>query len=241
LWRDAYDATVELDAQTNELLVSMIVRERPPPEWGPLLGDFVHNLRSALDHLAIALVLSNKPTAKINQTAFPMFAKDPLRSNAPASDKAAWKKRISGMTAQQVAAINAVQPFNNPLQAGRTDTLTVLNSLSNTDKHKRLIPIGGFAGETVTLIPRKLDGWQLHATTGTVPVGPIQHGAVIARFPLTPIETNPDVDVKVVAQVGIGITLDEGVPPGTAIDQVLRASYTRVLDIVNDFEAKFFA
>jgi hypothetical protein len=239
-WLDTYDASVKLDAQANELVVSMIVREQPPPEWGPLLGDFVHNLRSALDHLAIALVLSNKPTAKVKSIAFPMFAQDPFRPNAPAADKAAWKKRVKGMSTQQVAAIKAVQPFNNPLPANLADTLTVLNTLSNTDKHRRLIPVGGVAGETVTLVPRKMDGWQLHTTTETIPVGLIQDGAVVARFRITPLEPNPDVDVDIGAQVGIGITLEEGVPPGTDIDQVLRFLYTRVLDIVNDFEARFF-
>jgi hypothetical protein len=240
LWRDSYDAAVKLDAQTNELIVSMIVREHPPREWGPRLGDFVHNLRSALDHLAIALVLRNKPTANIKQTAFPMFSKDPFRPNAPPKDQDMWKARVQGMSTQQVAAIKALQPFNNPQPAGRIDTLTALNNLSNTDKHRGLIPIRGLAGETVQLIPRQTQGWQLHATTAAVPVGRLEDGAVIARFKLTPLEANPSVDVDIGAQVSIGITLDEGVPPGTVIDQVLRLLYTRVLDIVNDFEKRFF-
>jgi hypothetical protein len=239
-WRDAYDARVELDAQANELVVIAIVRENPPREWAPLFGDLIHNLRSALDHLAIALVLSTMPTANTRTNAFPIFDEDPYRPKAPKSDKDTWKKLVKGMSAEQVAAVREVQPFNTPIPASMVNTLTVIGTLSNTDKHRTLIPIGGAAGGAVELDPRKLDGWKLNARIAAPPMGKIEHGTVIARFGLTPLVPNPDMDVDVGVRFGVSVTLDEGVPPGTSIDTVLRASYTRVLDIVNDFEARFF-
>jgi hypothetical protein len=170
-----------------------------------------------------------------------MFLEDPSRSDAPAADKDVWKRQLKGMTADQKAAIEALQPFNNPRTAGGlVDTLTLLRRLSNTDKHKGLIPLGGVAGGTVRVIPRQIDGWQLDASTADIAPVRFENGTVIARFGLTPLEPNPDMDMDVGAQVGIGITLEEGVPLGTDIDQVLRFLYTRVLDIVNDFETRFF-
>lgn len=241
LWRDAYGARVELDAQTNELVVITIVREQPPPTWGPLFGDLIHNLRSTLDHLAIALVLANKPTANTRSNAFPIFDKDPSRPKASKRDKATWTRMVKNMSTEQVAAIRAVQPFNTPISEGLTNTLIVVSTLSNTDKHRGLIPIGGIVGGQIELLPRKLNGWQLDTNIADTPAREIEDGAVIARFRLTPLVADPDVNVDVGVSFGLNVTLDEGVPPGTSIDNVLRASYTRVMDIVNDFETKFFA
>jgi hypothetical protein len=241
-WRDAYDARVELDVETNELVVLAIVREQPPPSWGPLFGDLVHNLRSALDHLAIALVIANKPKASTRTNGFPIFDLDPSKPNASKRDKDAWKALVKNMSAAQIAAIRAVQPFNTPLYGDLVNTLSVLRELSDTDKHRGLVPIGGVVGESVELVPRKLDGWQLDVPLATPPVRKIKDGAVLARFRLTPLVPDPDMDVDVGAIVRVAVTLEEGVPgTGKSIDQVLRFSYTRVLDIVNDFEKRFFS
>ncbi len=241
LWRNAYDSRVELDAQADELVVLAIVREQPPREWGALLGDLIHNLRSALDHLAIALVQRADPSAKTSTTAFPIFETDPGGPNASKRDKDVWKKMVKGMSAEHLAAVRGVQPFNTPIPEGLVNTLTVIRNLSNADKHRVLIPIGGVAGGRVMLEPLKLDGWQLNvALVDDVPVRQLEHDAEIARFGLTRLVPDPDMDVDVRGSFGVSVTLDEHVPPGSGIDVVLRSSYTRVLDIVNDFEARFF-
>lgn len=205
-----------------------------------MIGDLVHNLRSALDHLAIALVLSENPNADIGGTAFPLRKNDPLAANAPAAGKNSWKRMVKGMSPAHVAAIKAVQPFNNPHFSADRNTLAVLNALSNADKHRRLVPIGGSAGGVVELVPRHLNGWQLHTNAAVVAPGPFQDGAEIARFGLTALRTNPDMETDVGAKVGVGVILetDVGVPP-SSID-VTRCLHSRVLDIVNSFEARFF-
>ena len=43
-----------------------------PPELSPLLGDFLHNVRSALDHLAAAAVLASGNDVT-GRTCFPIF------------------------------------------------------------------------------------------------------------------------------------------------------------------------
>ena len=48
------------DPDTGEKALSLkILKEPKNPEWGLILGDMVHNLRSALDHLVWQLVLLN--------------------------------------------------------------------------------------------------------------------------------------------------------------------------------------
>jgi len=50
------------------------IREDPPAEWSAIIGDAVHNARSALDHLAFALVEANGGSADENTT-FPITDK----------------------------------------------------------------------------------------------------------------------------------------------------------------------
>lgn len=104
-WLDANQAGVKIDGKANELVVTASLRERPPREWSLLFGDFIHNLRSALDHLAIALVLHNKPSANTRRTAFPIFSRDPSRPNAAAVDKQGWRNRVKNMSPAAKAAI----------------------------------------------------------------------------------------------------------------------------------------
>lgn len=54
-----YQSEGAFDANTSEWVVRFCVLEAPPLKWGVLIGDVVHNLRSALDHLAWQLVLRN--------------------------------------------------------------------------------------------------------------------------------------------------------------------------------------
>ncbi len=48
------------------------IRKYPPLELAPVIGDAVHNLRSALDHLVVALVEANHGKVT-NATEFPIF------------------------------------------------------------------------------------------------------------------------------------------------------------------------
>jgi hypothetical protein len=42
-----------------------------------IVGDAVHNMRSALDHLACRLVERHSPGADLDRTAFPIWTDDP--------------------------------------------------------------------------------------------------------------------------------------------------------------------
>jgi hypothetical protein len=52
---DSYRFVKEYDTETRRVAIVARISEPIPPAWGPMIGDVVHNLRSALDHLAFAL------------------------------------------------------------------------------------------------------------------------------------------------------------------------------------------
>jgi len=85
--RDPYEVIQDFDSEANQYVVRVKVRERPPIEWSPIIGDIIHNIRSSLDHLAWQLVKRNAEEPIPGKTQFPIFSKDPFDRNAFAKTK----------------------------------------------------------------------------------------------------------------------------------------------------------
>lgn len=125
-----YRSEGSFDAGSSEWVLRFRVLEEPPLRWGILVGDVVHNLRSALDHLAWQLVLANggEPTWR---TQFPIY-----------SDEAAYLRaqggqaQIAGMRDEDIELIEKLQPFRQPEGHEKPHHLAVLRELSNVDKHR---------------------------------------------------------------------------------------------------------
>lgn len=110
-----------------------VYRAKNPPyvtDWSPIIGDCLHNLRSALDHLAYQL--ARNPNT---HTSFP------IHSNPP---RGPWYRghkvrlpNISGGIENDVRRIlDAVQPYNRrDLNRG----LDLLRDLDDIDKHRIIL------------------------------------------------------------------------------------------------------
>jgi hypothetical protein len=72
-----------------------------PDEWAAVLGDCVHNLRSALDLLAVALVEANGGTPG-DHTSFPVESATPVGS-------APWRNAFSGPLPNSRAAVSGLR------------------------------------------------------------------------------------------------------------------------------------
>src|ERR1035441_2164922 len=106
-----------------------------PPEIPAISGDVIHNLRSALDHLAFHLVqigitFGETPPEKWEDIQFPIF---------PSSEsyEAGKGRRIQGARREAIKAIDALKPYK-----GGNEPLWLLRRLDNTDKHSFILPIG---------------------------------------------------------------------------------------------------
>jgi hypothetical protein len=102
----------------------LAVTASPPARLSVLAGEVVHQMRSALDHIAHDLVRSagNEPT---RQTAFPIHAKKPSRVSI-----------AGGVTPEVLALVDAVQPYH--ADEPDTNPLHVLHFLWNEDKHRNI-------------------------------------------------------------------------------------------------------
>ncbi|HEY5957764.1 MAG TPA: hypothetical protein VIV60_14470 [Polyangiaceae bacterium] len=95
-----------------------------------ILGDTIHNLRSALDHLAYQLVWIGTGSPPSNHVYFPI-----------ADDKGRYPsqrdKQIKGARPEAVSAIDQLAPYR-----GGNDVLWRIHKLNNVDKHRVLITAG---------------------------------------------------------------------------------------------------
>lgn len=100
-----------------------------PDQLGLVFGDFLHNLRSALDNLIWQLVIFNghAPSGGTGGNAFPICSSWPRFVDS--------MFRLRGVSLEHVAFIEALQPYS-----GRNESvhkaLRIVHSLSNVDKHQ---------------------------------------------------------------------------------------------------------
>ena len=133
----AFDA-----ASGTYVITGEIVRPMPDPTmWAVLLGDAVHNLRSALDHLIWQLVLVNTGKDGSTDNQFPICDTgegywNPGKNGSPSQRT----RRLKGVSREHMAIIDTFQAYRNyeARNQNRLDPLATLRDLSNHDKHRLL-------------------------------------------------------------------------------------------------------
>jgi hypothetical protein len=100
-------------------------------EWGLLIGDCVHNLRSALDNLCFALAVQ-----RCDPPRDPRGIYFPVSGNADTFARSA-KSTLEQVSPQVADCLRQWQPFNRGAQdAIARDALNLLHHLSSQDKHR---------------------------------------------------------------------------------------------------------
>jgi hypothetical protein len=136
----------EISKSTGETLQVFCMKVDPKtenlvPYFGPMpistfnllavAGDVVHNLRSALDHLAYHLAQVGTPNVEPSKfVAFPI-------SNSAQTHESRKVRKLRGMSEDAKKAIDALKPYK-----GGNDALWLLHELDNTDKHSFLLTAG---------------------------------------------------------------------------------------------------
>lgn len=131
-----YEIRHHRDAKTGENVYTLHISQKIPAHWTTIIGDAVHNLRSALDQLVCDLVVANRkqPTRR---TGFPI-AGTLKRYEADA------KGKIALTSPQAQRFISDLKPYD-----GGNPFLYVLHELDVLDKHKGIIPVGAAHADTI--------------------------------------------------------------------------------------------
>lgn len=143
------------DPETWEWIERFQVREPPPLRFGVILGDCVHNLRSALDHLICQLTLLDGGTMEdCEKTQYPIASKSEEQFEGMAN------YRIPRLSKRHRAMVKQTQPY---LAGDRAfaHPLAVLAELSNADKHRVLNPTYSvMKSEAASILDRIVGSYQ---------------------------------------------------------------------------------
>ncbi len=235
-----YELIRDVDVATGEDVwwVDGVVDD-PPETWSPLIGDILHNLHSALDHLAWQLAIRKNygyELARESRATFPIF-KNKSRF---------WRKRpdgrwtgLSGATsllrfpADSRKLVLAVQPYRDGNRAPH-HPLWALHQLSNEDKHKTLHVVRSATVDSALQVD-ELEDVRIERFT---PIqGRVRGKTEIGRMKLVETGTNPKANLKptfaIAEAFGNGTPVVEGRHVGEVVDEMTKA-------VINDvFRLRF--
>lgn len=209
--------------------------ERPGSDFGIIIGDIIHNLRSALDHLAVALA----PPDRQSQAGFPIVREDIwacdaagryLSKNDDARQR--FEQAVRGMPDEAITIIKQLQPHadwpgdpsafrlwlcypdgEQKVFADRPEIhdLDILSRFDNADKHRGLIdPVAGIK-QAVLTYPDTTGRYVQRA------IGPVNDGAIISRVIIAPKDFGkPHPKVYVEVDEPLHVLVDIGAPEGLA-------------------------
>lgn len=124
-----YRVVPEFDRKTNQQVRRVKVTKEIPIEFGAIIGDITHNLRSALDLMAHQLVLNNGNTPTDN-TAFPIgYNRQQFKTKAI--------PKIQKASDRAIRLICRLKPYH-----GGNERFFALHEISITDKHKIVLTCG---------------------------------------------------------------------------------------------------
>jgi hypothetical protein len=174
---------------------------QPPVMVGPILGDYIQNLRAALDHLAWELVQKGTATNyNPSRVQFPIHSVG--RSANPTRRTFATEVSLNlpGVSRSQRAFVRKYQPYHR----GHWH-LSALATLSNRDKHRLITPVHLFA----TDVRRR----HLRPTKGRIVSWKVllpQGRPVTETTPfLEVIVSDPDAEVEMFANLSTPVTFEE--------------------------------
>jgi hypothetical protein len=207
--RDAHRVSVTINENTGEYIFHVHDLEAPNADWGLVIGDCLHNARTALDYLVVrlfALVTGQEPR-NVEAIQFPIYD-DPgkfksctpvaeMRKHPPFSGYLARIEELQPFNRGN-ASIWGVGPHNWPVIHPLPSALERLSNLDNTDKHRVVhaawLGAASTGSQPVTLPP----GFKI--VGGNTYMGPLKEGAEVGRWQFAtplPSEWEPDeMDMK---------------------------------------------
>jgi hypothetical protein len=259
----SYDIRTEDDWQTAKVFIDG--EPEPPVEvLGAIIGDVVHNLRSALDHLVWQLTIANgytppnpiprrgQPGGEWRDISFPVYTADP-RAQYPSGRRIPWRYRWPKWSRKKVAGslwgvrpdlrtvIQKLQPFNRRKNPSK-EPLAVLDELWNIDKHRHL---------HLALFSAALDDVGTLVTSVSQPELALR---VVKKYTPRPLkgrteigsleyigeyrDPTPNVDVSL--RVTFDVAFEQGPPAyGGGVIETLKRLHDTVAAIMIEFETKF--
>jgi hypothetical protein len=179
-------------------LLRFSITEQPPIRLGLLLGDFIHNLRSALDNLVCQLALLGGAES-CNTTQFPICDTPELFTEARE------RGRLAGVRPEHVASIERFQPYQGQHMTHRA--LVAVRDFDNIDKHQSIHATLAALDPRPEAVRAERDRLDTEFTMEVryIAAGkPLYDGAVVACLRGRAREPQPSVNMKIELPIRIG-------------------------------------
>jgi hypothetical protein len=232
------DHAPALNYDQDRKVIGIVLQEVRPNDinWALIVGDVVHNLRSALDHLVCQLAtLHGRSIADCKKTAFPICIDEATFAKA--------KRRVEPFVDPGAfALIEVLQPYKAADRAGkdaRSNNLWVISQLDIIDKHRMLVIAAKYFRATDVR-------YTLRGITTVLPVDgkwfPLEDGAQIGSLDISNLTIEHTDEMHVQAQTEVQIFFNEtgcGCD-GLTVEGALRSCIRYISDIVELFDRQFF-
>jgi hypothetical protein len=219
----------------------MAISEPPPldPALPLMVGDYVHNIRSSLDHLVAQLsVQAGHAIGLTRHLNFPVYKSETLYL------KDYRHKLIKLVCPEALTAIERSQPYQAKHQGidPATDPLWILAELDNIDKHRVLVVVAKkFRKKGARFFPHR-GARPIDIPIRDDPWWPMEDGTTVTHVDLSfsgphrPSEVGVEVDMTASVQfANTGLCCD-----GMTLDYVLPKLFNRVATLVKEFNRVFF-
>jgi hypothetical protein len=243
LQSDAYTITEDVEAETGDHVLVAKVVEPFGQDWPLVIGDAVHNLRSALDHIAYQLALGGYqtqhhggpiPLGHQRRIMFPVVA----TSNNPSLSVGDFYAQVAKGQLRYVphdaaAAIKALQPYQRSPGSPANDLLWVVNELDIIDKHRKLHAMA----VANPLQAMQISG-NIYIEHMTLNGGPVEGERELMRWNIASLGPHP---AQMQRQFSRHVALTEGPELAQTSDLItlLRACYADIVENVVPALARF--
>ena len=164
-----YRLVVEENTDTGGYNLTMRVKEKIPCSWPSIIGDVIHNLRSALDLMIFEIVSPH--TNNTDKIQFPFC------SGVNGLEDTITNRQINFAGDKVVNIVRSLKPY-----PGGNDLLYAIHDLDIMDKHKGIIVASTIMGiPNFTLID---DNGAVKAGFYNCRVGPVEDGRVAMSLPV---------------------------------------------------------
>ena len=236
-----YTFFVEPSPSPPDFVLRVRINHNLPNGCGLVAGDFVHNVRSALDHLIYEISTLPADHKGRRHLYFPLCqTESEYRKNE--------ERQLLGVGESERAIVEQFQPFN--VSGGHhDDALVLLGKISNFDKHRaiaivcaisnldKLVPTKGafsgieFSGDAGITVIR---GGAKHSYVGVGDGRITEDGQVIAR-----ISTPSDICMEPIVHTVIKFGAGDPAVEGCDVFPILAPIFDRAREVVERFRTHF--
>jgi hypothetical protein len=232
--KNPYAVACEKDTDTGENVFRLTIKECLPVKLSAILGDIIHNLRTALDHLISDLIRANGMEPD-GDSGFPITQRSKNLKPGRIS-------KIKGVSPKAERLILRLKPYKTGNPA-----LWNLHMLDVLDKHAGIIPVAAATLQAVAQLPlpglfRSPDGAiTLGGLPGWEPV--VTWTGIPGTFkPVYPLENNIEIyrsaaGLQEHVQLTVGVAFGKGqIPEGEPIVETIKQYADLIEHILGIFE-----